>query len=464
MMKRALAAVLLLTLGLTEQASAQQFLPWTPGAGNSGGGCTNNCTFTGTTNTAGINDTSTLGLVTTGRLQWNGSASAGNGTNGAMLDQEPSFNLTQTVNQTRERYVFDTITNAQVGNTIDEGWFFGRQLTVSGSGSYNSEVNGFHVYLNDDSSGAVVDTAANHENFEASTLYYGTYSNVQNYLAIQVVAASGSVSTLNNFLATLTNDNTTAANITTYEAYAYNGCTCTGGNTPTNYFAFRNHDADAAIATNGPVVIGTLSAPTQGTKTFLAVHGADTSSSSHPFMVISSGANAFYVSDDGSANLESTLTIGVSASGTGTLSFANTTSGLLSIRPPTSGALSDGIMTIPNVASATLRYSFNAPGGGGLSGFGTSPSVSAGTLASGFQITVGATGSPTSAPTVTFPTAAPTTGYTCNVVDQTSVASLVIRSTITSTTEVTWNVYSATTGSATALNTSDVLIASCTSF
>ena len=151
-MKRALAAVLLLTLGLTEQASAQQFLPWTPGAGNSGGGCTNNCTFTGTTNTAGINDTSTLGLVTTGRLQWNGSASAGNGTNGAMLDQEPSFNLTQTVNQTRERYVFDTITNAQVGNTIDEGWFFGRQLTVSGSGSYNSEVNGFHVYLNDDSS------------------------------------------------------------------------------------------------------------------------------------------------------------------------------------------------------------------------------------------------------------------------------------------------------------------------
>ena len=386
MMKRALAAVLLLTLGLTEQASAQQFLPWTPGAGNSGGGCTNNCTFTGTTNTAGINDTSTLGLVTTGRLQWNGSASAGNGTNGAMLDQEPSFNLTQTVNQTRERYVFDTITNAQVGNTIDEGWFFGRQLTVSGSGSYNSEVNGFHVYLNDDSSGAVVDTAANHENFEASTLYYGTYSNVQNYLAIQVVAASGSVSTLNNFLATLTNDNTTAANITTYEAYAYNGCTCTGGNTPTNYFAFRNHDADAAIATNGPVVIGTLSAPTQG------------------------------------------------------------------------------IMTIPNVASATLQYSFNAPGGGGLSGFGTSPSVSAGTLASGFQITVGATGSPTSAPTVTFPTAAPTTGYTCNVVDQTSVASLVIRSTITSTTEVTWNVYSATTGSATALNTSDVLIASCTSF
>ena len=121
-------------------------------------------------------------------------------------------------------------------------------------------------------------------------------------------------------------------------------------------------------------------------------------------------------------------------------------------------------MTIPNVASATLRYSFNAPQGSGLSGFGTSPSVSAGTLASGFQITVGATGSPTSAPTVTFPTAAPTTGYTCNVVDQTSVASLVIRSTITSTTEVTWNVYSATTGSATALNTSDVLIASCTSF
>ena len=57
MMKRILAAVLLLSLGLVWQASAQQFIPWTPGAGNGGGGCTNNCTFTGTTSTAGISDT-----------------------------------------------------------------------------------------------------------------------------------------------------------------------------------------------------------------------------------------------------------------------------------------------------------------------------------------------------------------------------------------------------------------------
>ncbi len=92
------------------------------------------------------------------------------------------------------------------------------------------------------------------------------------------------------------------------------------------------------------------------------------------------------------------------------------------------------------------------------SGFGTSPSIPVNNGASVFTLNVG-TGGSAVAGVVTMPAAA--TGWACDATNSTHVASFVEAVLPTSTTSITINNYSRTTGSAIAWTASDVLVVKC---
>lgn len=94
------------------------------------------------------------------------------------------------------------------------------------------------------------------------------------------------------------------------------------------------------------------------------------------------------------------------------------------------------------------------------SGFGTSPSVTAGT-ATGFRVNVGTGGTATGG-VLGLPTA--TTGWNCTARDLTSNASFVTDQTASTTTTATFANYSRTTGLLIAWTASDILAVTCVAF
>jgi len=128
-----------------------------------------------------------------------------------------------------------------------------------------------------------------------------------------------------------------------------------------------------------------------------------------------------------------------------------TTTGVDTPASGTSNYLNIGNAVIASLSAPTIS-----------SGFGTSPSVASGSSSTTFTVNVGTGGSATSG-VVAFGVAAPH-GYACNVVDSTSVGTLVTASVPTSASTVTWTSYSRTTGTSTAWNASDLLVAQCNGY
>jgi hypothetical protein len=219
-------------------------------------------TLTGTTtaaavsSTGGLADTSTAGITTTGPAVIGGNQPPASNKNGTFIDNEVTYNAVGFTQ--RERYFFDTVTNtgAAVSGGADEGFFLGRQF--GGTSAYPNEVNGYHSLMEDVAGSSF--SAANNENFEASTLWNGAHSNAQNYLALQHIGSTGTVTTLlTGVLASLTNDNSTAASTAEYDAFLYTGISGSASTTlPTNYYAFRNKDIAAKSVFYGPTTVGQL--------------------------------------------------------------------------------------------------------------------------------------------------------------------------------------------------------------
>jgi hypothetical protein len=96
------------------------------------------------------------------------------------------------------------------------------------------------------------------------------------------------------------------------------------------------------------------------------------------------------------------------------------------------------------------------------SGFGTSPTIPAGTSSAGFTVNVG-TGGTANTGVIAFATAAPT-GWICTAVDQTNPGTSNTVAIPLSTTTITLNNYSRTTGLLAAWAASDVIAVSCNGF
>lgn len=129
-------------------------------------------------------------------------------------------------------------------------------------------------------------------------------------------------------------------------------------------------------------------------------------------------------------------------------------SGLTTVTTPASGTTN--WLNIENA----IRASTTAPTVS--SGFGTSPTIPAGTTSAGFQVNVG-TGGAASSGVIAFATAAPN-GWACHAVDGTNAATANTVATPTSTTTMTLTNYSRTTGALTAWAASDVLTVACNGF
>lgn len=124
----------------------------------------------------------------------------------------------------------------------------------------------------------------------------------------------------------------------------------------------------------------------------------------------------------------------------------------------TLGAGSDLILPRSLIMGSSITLSAVAPTIS--SGFGSSPSVTAGT-ASAFRVNVG-TGGTAQNGVVALPTAA--TGWNCTARDITTNATFVTDQTASTTATATFQNYSRTTGLAIAWTASDILAISCTGF
>lgn len=266
------------------------------------------------TSTGGINDTSTAGIVTTGRLQFNGSASAaGTNVNGSMLDQETNYTINPNgAAATRERYTYDTVTNNGTTNSIDEGWFFGREFV--GTGTYPDEVNGFHVYMTDAAGTSF--TAAANENFEASTYYNGAHNSVESYLGLMSFSATGTLTgTGYGFTEMLSNSNPTANSIKEFDGFNFNAMSG-GGSFPQTYTSFRNRDQKALEIFYAPMTIGNLgNGPTTND---LSIYGPDNSSNSNAIQTFNQNrAQTFRIDDAQNAYMGGNLFLGINSGATG---------------------------------------------------------------------------------------------------------------------------------------------------
>lgn len=322
---------------------------------NSGGACTTNCTIqtltvptalnvTGTAATVGIVDTSGpsgTGVQTTGPLAFGGGPITANQGQGGVFNNTVAYNSIAT--EIRSRYISDSVTN-NTGSGIDEGFYFERRFF--GSATYANEVNGFHVYLTD--LAGMTFTAANNENFEASTQWNGAHASVSSFTALPVFSTTGTLTgTGYGFVVAMTNQNTTPgsmANFVGFDYLPYSG----GGAVPTSHFAFQNRDPTATSGFSGPVVVGSIAAGNAAQ--MLYIQGPDTSGSTFPLLIKSNngGTFVFSVNDAGSVQAWNSLVVGSSGLTGGSIAFQNATSGSIHVNPPT-GALGNAILTLPDV-------------------------------------------------------------------------------------------------------------------
>lgn len=321
--------------------------------GSGGGGCTNNCTFTGTTTTSGINDitpATSTGFSTTGALVFGGTVPAsGSGVvSGSVLNNLVSYDYPTTYT-IRNRNLIDTVTANSNSTEIDEGMFLGRQY--SGTATLSGEINGYHSFFAD----AVGLTFTGPvEQYEASNTLNVAHQQVVSYLALNHVTTTGSiVGDIDGLVTGLTNDNTTAGSI-----FQYTGIQCKSmsgaGAQPTHSYCLDNGDTNQMMIQAGNTVIGKNAVPSATVTA--EIFGANTLNSSFALAVVNSTpANLLIVRNSGEVDISTgSLVLGTITGSTQCLQASTT--GVVSGTGSACGSGGGGVSSVAN-SDGTLTIS-----------------------------------------------------------------------------------------------------------
>ena len=194
-------------------------------------------------------------------------------------------------------------------------------LHFQGPGTANGEINVMHSFFEVEA-GA---TANSSETIEASMGNYGTIGQFVGFLDILHNNSTGVVTTgLVGITLQLTNDNTTAGVIPNYTAIR-NWPMAGPGSKPTFNYLIQNTDATASLATNGPVLIGSIG--TSDTSKMLQIIGIDSTAANYTMWVNNSSGNIFSLNNVGTlaaVAYKAGAVAGVTCTGTPTASFAST--------------------------------------------------------------------------------------------------------------------------------------------
>jgi hypothetical protein len=213
------------------------------------------------------------------------------------IDADPSA-----LNAVNRYTLFKTfLTYANSTTNIWEG--LKSDITISGAVSFSGEVNGMHSSITVNNG----ITATTLESVEAKIVNHGV-STYSAYLSTIQNQSDGTSPFLIGLSLGFQNDNTGAGSVTTYAGINFSSMTG-AGTQPTNYFAMRVADANAAIVTSGMLAIGSLSMPTSTLK--LYVQTSNTSSGTFGVQIKNSSlANILLIANDGSFNIAGgTMTI-----------------------------------------------------------------------------------------------------------------------------------------------------------
>ena len=331
---------------------------WVPGTVSGGSGCaTTGCTYTGLINTVGITDTvtpnGTNGISTTGTLTFGGAPIQNGGSSGGVINNQVSYSEATTA-AIRNRMFVDTVTNNTGSSQIDEGFFLAR--TFGGTGTYSTEINGYHVVFNDVATATFTNSM---ENIETSTYYQAAHNSTTSVDALQHYATTGTnTGVVQMFTAGLTNDNTTAGSIGTYNAFV---CGVPGGtgSVPAHDYCLLDQDPLGAIVDYANMTIGSTGAIGAATK--LYVRGTAVSSSpvvpattNEAQFVSTAGTSILTIGDTGLVTFGGTIS--AASLGTGTqVSCLGLTAGNLIV--PSTGGCGTGSGTGITVTDSTTSVS-----------------------------------------------------------------------------------------------------------
>lgn len=324
---------------VTPSGGSQQTLA---AALSSSGGCTTNCTFTGTTTTPFLNASSTAGtppiqIAGTGVLNLianqtspivPGANNITYGPTGLYVPSPIDLGYAETItSSTQGTYLSNITDNVTVTGTMPNHW---GELTIyqsilPGSGSLTGEVNiqsnvlvigsgdsyatggGYESALNNN--GSITGTGANWKGF---------------YTVANNGAAGVNTGKMLGFVDIWSNANTTAGTVAAHIAFQCN-TNSAGGSVPSVNECMQNNDASQAIVTLGQVNVGSYLIPASSVA--LKVNG--TATYTLPFQVVTSGnIIGLMARDTGEVDMEgATVVLGIAGTTTATMTVASSDAG-----------------------------------------------------------------------------------------------------------------------------------------
>ena len=292
-------------------------------------GCSNNCTFTGTTATGAVN--ASAGVQVTGTSPASGSLlgvtntavpQVGNTTGYQFLSSLTAAIPTTGVAERPNQFLSNlSVANGVTSTSIHENMW--SSVTLTGAGTSGGEINQIHAYFQNDMSGTVT---GNVEGLESNAINNGTLNSYQSLLALYANSVGSTTTAAQGAKFQLSNANATVASIGSYYAVDMEAMTG-GGSQPTNYLFLRGADGNAASVISGNLAIGTLTP--QATTTQFFINSAATTAGTTQFLIKNGNGNLVALTADGAMTLPQTVTfaygsnnyIQVSGAVTGTAPF-----------------------------------------------------------------------------------------------------------------------------------------------
>ena len=304
-----------------------------------GGGCTTNCTFGGTTAATGP---LAVGSGTPLIVTVTPTATSGNT---GVFGVTQAFDHSQNGGTNDDRWTMFQTTLSPSQTTADTWENLNSFLYLNGPGIASHEINLMHSYFQVNAGANTVQA----EDIESSMQNFGTVGNYDDFLAIQHNTTTGTAQYLVGIGGNLIQDNTTPGSILSYAMFAC-GPMQGSGAAPTLNFCLQNKDPNGAITTLGSVGIGTASVPVSGRQ--LEIHGPDSSGTTDPIWVNASNARVqFYVSDGDVSQFSGNVIIGTGGVLGGSLTINAATSGQAVKLVGATGTAGIQVVTVPDAAT-----------------------------------------------------------------------------------------------------------------